>query len=230
MRLLSLTLPLVTIAAILLPPGAGAKPAADEWPLVFRDDFEKGADRWEPTDPKAWRVDELPGRGKVYHQHQQSKYTPPHRSPLNIALVKDLVVGDFVLEADVRSTSTAGAHRDMCLFFGYQDPAHFYYVHIAGAAGAADPHANQIFIVNNEPRKKISAKSTHTQPWDAAWHRVKLVRRIADGAIEVYFDGGKTPVMTATDKTFTHGRVGIGSFDDTGYWDNVTIRGMKLAK
>ena len=25
-------------------------------PLVFQDDFEKGAGRWEPTDPKGWKV------------------------------------------------------------------------------------------------------------------------------------------------------------------------------
>jgi len=35
------------------------------------------------------------------------------------------------------------------------------------------------------------------------------------------------PVMTANDKTFTWGRVGIGTFDDTGDWKEVTLRGKK---
>ena len=46
--------------------------------------FEKGADNWEPTDPKAWKVIETK-EGKFYSQFQQSKYNPPHRSPLNFA-------------------------------------------------------------------------------------------------------------------------------------------------
>ena len=35
----------------------------------------------------------------------------------------------------------------------------------------------------------------------------------------------KTPIMTATDTTFAWGQVGIGSFDDTGMWDDVKISG-----
>lgn len=197
-----------------------------ELPLVFEDDFEKGADRWEPTDPNAWKVIDLKGN-KVYSQFQQSKYKPPHRSPFNFALIKDVTVTDFVFEAKLQSTVKDYDHRDMCVIFGYQDPAHFYYVHLGKKT---DDHANQIFIVNNEPRKKISTKTSTGTPWTDDWHRVKLVRKVADGAIEVFFDDLKTPVMTATDKTFTWGRIGIGSFDDTGNWDDIKLRGVKVEK
>src|SRR5581483_9465584 len=148
----------------------------------------------------------------------------PHRSPLNISLIKDLTVTEFILDARLQSTGKDGAHRDMCLFFGYQDPAHFYYVHIAKKA---DDHANQIFIVNGKDRAKISTKSTDGTPWNDDWHHVRVVRRVAAGAIEIYFDDMKTPIMTASDKTFTWGRVGIGSFDDTGNWDDIMVRGMR---
>jgi hypothetical protein len=130
-----------------------------------------------------------------------------------------------VLEARLQSTVKDYGHRDMCLFFGYRDPAHFYYVHLGKQT---DDHANQIFIVNDAPRKKISTKTSPGTNWDDAWHQVKIVRRTADGAIEVYFDDMKTPVMTATDKTFTSGRIGVGSFDDTGNWDDVTLSGTRV--
>jgi hypothetical protein len=39
-----------------------------------------------------------------------------------------------------------------------------------------------------------------------------------------------TPVMTAVDKTFKWGQVGIGSFDDTGIFDNFVLRGVKVEK
>jgi hypothetical protein len=132
-----------------------------------------------------------------------------------------------VFQAKVQSTGKDVPHRDMCLFFGYQDSAHFYYIHIARSA---DDHANQIFIVNDAPRKKISATSTAGTKWTDGWHDVKIVRRTGDGAIEVYFDDMKRPIMTAQDKTFTWGRVGLGSFDDTGNWDNVRLRGMIVEK
>lgn len=203
-----------------------AQADSKDLPLLFEDSFDKGADRWEPTDKNAWKVIAV-DKGKAYSQFQQSKYAPPHRSPLNFSLIKDVYVDDFVFEAGVKSTGKDGAHRDMCMFFGHQDPAHFYYVHIAKKA---DDHANQIFIVNGEPRKKISLKSTPGTPWDDEWHQVKIVRRVADGVIEIYFDDMKTPIMTANDKTFTSGRVGIGSFDDTGMWANVKLRGVKVEK
>jgi hypothetical protein len=192
-------------------------------PLVFRDDFSKGAERWQPTDPQAWKVVKT-ADGPVYNQFRTSKYKPPFRSPLNISLVKNLVLTDFVLEAKVQSTGKDGPHRDMCLFFGYQDPAHFYYVHIAKQA---DDNANQIFIVNGAARKKISRTSTAGTPWDDRWHRIKVARRVADGAIEVFFDDMKMPIMTAQDKTFTWGQVGIGSFDDSGNWADISVRGRR---
>ena len=201
---------------------AGA--AADELPVLVEENFEQGAERWEPTDAKAWKVEELDG-SKVYSQFKKrSDYNPPHRSPYNIALLKDVTVGDFVLTAKVKSTHEDYPHRDACLFFGYQDPAHFYYVHLGKRA---DDHANQIFIVNEAPRTKISTTTTEGTNWTNEWHNVKIVRKVDDGTIEIYFDDMKKPVMTATNKEFVWGRIGLGSFDDTTAWDDIVLRGTK---
>jgi hypothetical protein len=195
-------------------------------PLVFQDDFEKGADRWQPTDPAAWKIVKT-NSGQYYSQFQLSKYKPPFRSPLNISLVKDLQVTDFVLTAKVLSTGKDGDHRDMCLFFGYQNPSHFYYVHMAKKT---DDRANQVFIVDGADRKKISTKTSKGTPWDDKWHYVKLVRKVGAGTTEVYWDDMKTPIMTAQDKTFTWGQVGVGSFDDSGHWDDVKVHGLLSKK
>lgn len=200
--------------------------AADKLPLLFEDDFENGADRWQPTDAKAWKILEVDGR-KVYNQFQKSNYNPPHRSPLNISLVKDVVVGDFDLTVKVQSTARDYGHRDVCLFLGYQDAKHFYYIHLAKQA---DPHANQIFIVNDAPRTMITEKKSEGTAWDDAWHSIKVVRRVADGTIEVYFDDMTTPHMAAKDKTFVWGQVGLGSFDDTANWDDFKLFGTKVEK
>ncbi len=197
----------------------------DKKPL-FSDDFEHSAEDWQPSDAKAWKIEEK-GGSKRYVQFQQSKFTPPHRSPLNYSLIKNVRVSNFVLSAKALSTGKDGAHRDMCLFFGYQDPAHFYYVHIAKKA---DDRANQIFIVNGKDRVKISTTSTDGTPWDDEWHAVKVVRDVDSGKIEIYWGDMKKPIMTAQDKTFTWGQVGIGSFDDTGLWDDVVLFGDRVEK
>jgi hypothetical protein len=236
---------LVSLAALCLssvtaPPGAvfgQGPPASAErgpgkaksrfgLPLILHEDFEAGSARWQPTDPNAWKVLALDGN-RVFALIAASRYRPPHRSPSNIALLKQVCVSDFVLEARVRSTTRDYPHRDMCLFFGYQDAAHFYYVHLGQRT---DPHANQIFIVDGAPRTKISIKTTRGTPWDENWHKVRIVRRTGDGTIEVYFDDMTRPVMLARNRRFLWGRIGLGSFDDTGYWDDVKLWGKRVTR
>lgn len=217
------------LLAAFAPAGKG-QPPEREWqglPLVFFDDFETAkTDRWQQSDPKAWRIDDRDGN-RVYNQFQQSQVKNPVRSPFNRALVKDLFVGDFMLDVKLHSTIKDYDHRDMCLFFGFQDPAHLYYVHFGKKA---DDHANQIFIVNNADRKKISTTSTAGTAWTEGWHHARIVRKVGPGTIEVFFDDMQKPIMTATDTTFTWGQVGIGTFDDTGEYDDVIVYGKKVER
>ena len=197
-------------------------------PLVYRDDFESGdvLARWQPSDPKAWKLIEQNGN-HVLSQFQHIETKTPVRSPFNRSMVKDVVVSNCVLDVRLQSTARDYPHRSLCLFFGYQDPAHLYYVHLGQKT---DDHANQIFIVNNEPRKKISTKTTEGTRWDQEWHHARVVRDVESGRIEVFFDDMSEPVMTAVDKTFTWGQVGIGSFDDTGNFDDILVYGDKVER
>jgi hypothetical protein len=198
----------------------------DGLPLIFADDFEHRADHWAPTDPKAWKISEADAQGKVYDQHRQSDYRPPHRSPSNLSLLKDIVVGDFVLLVKARSTALkAGGHRDCCIFFGYQDDEHFYYAH---QGLVRDAISNQLLKVDKGPRKPIGQTNAGS-PWDDdGWHQIKLVRRVNDGTIELYFDDMQTPAKTAVDKDFAWGQIGLGSFGDTAQWDDVKLYGQKV--
>ena len=192
------------------------------WPLVFQADFEDGnLAAWGATDPSAWRIEGGHG-GKVLSLFKNSSYSPPYRSPYNINLVRDVMVGSFSLELELLSTNSDYNHRDMCVFFGYQDPSHFYYVHMGKTA---DAHANSIFIVDDADRVSIAHYRTDGTPWDNNWHTVRLVRDVETGRIEVYFDGVSTPIMTAINHRFRWGRVGVGSFDDIGQFDDLQLRG-----
>jgi hypothetical protein len=215
---------LVVVVFVLLATVAGCNGLAEiggkKKPLVFEADFEDGnLDAWKATDSAAWRIEDGRG-GKVLALYKQSNYQPEVRSPVNINLIEDVGVGSFVLELKMRSTTKDYGHRDMCLFFGYQDPSHFYYVHIANQS---DAHANSIFIVNGQPRVSIAKTRTEGTKWDEKWHSVRLMRDIEAGTIEVFFDDSAEPIMTAVDHTFTLGKIGVGSFDDTGQFDEIKL-------
>ena len=213
-------------------PAQLARPAAPpatlhDMPLLFHDDFQSDKiTRWQPTDSAAWQLLEQGENVVLSLVKDESDYQPPVRSPLNRSLVRDLTVGDFVLDVRLQSTTRDYPHRSLCLFFGYQDDAHLYYVHFGQEA---DDHANQIFIVNGAPRTKISTTTTSGTKWDNAWHHARIVRNVDTGKIAVYFDNMSQPAMTATDATFTWGQVGVGSFDDTGNFDHVLVYGQRVS-
>jgi hypothetical protein len=201
-------------------------PAADHR-LQYEQSFGK-ADAlgdFVTSDPQVWRIaatHEVPALELM----GQSRYQPPVRSPVNLALIRDRIFGDFVLECDLMQTGREYGHRDMCLFFGFESPSRFYYAHIATAA---DDHAHNIFVVNDQPRTKVATETTKGVNWGLnVWHRVRVERTIGDGMIKVYFDDLKQPIMVAEDRTFGAGYVGFGSFDDTGMIANVRIWGPAM--
>ncbi len=213
------------------PVKADEGPSSKQLPLVFSEDFEQGSQRWETSDSKSWDLhqDRHPAAKSAGAQPNQvfglnrpiSDYQPKVRSPHNIALIKDLELEDFELTVRVRSTRDSGNHRDCCLFFNYQDPEHFYYVHLGAKP---DPHSGQIMIVNGEPRQAIT-QNVKPVPWDDEWHTARVVRDSKSGSIEVFFDDMQQPLMRAVDKTFGKGRLGIGSFDDMDDFDQIQVRG-----
>lgn len=207
------------VIATLAPPIRGD----EALPLVFEETFTEGADRWEPTDPAAWTLGKDGERAVWGLNKRTSAYQPKVRSPHNVALVKDLELTDTEITFQVKSTRDTGGHRDCCVFFNWRDPEHFYYVHLGAKP---DPASGQIMIVDGAPRRPLT-KNTKPVPWDDQWHTVKLVRDVDSGRIAVYFDDLETPLMETTDKTFTAGRVGIGSFDDMNDFTAVKVAGRK---
>jgi hypothetical protein len=200
----------------------GAEPAL---PLVFEESFAEGVSRWLPTDPEAWTLSRDGNRIVWGLNRRKSDYQPKVRSPHNIALVKNINLTDTVITFEVKSTLDTGNHRDCCVFFNYRDAEHFYYVHLGARP---DPNSGQIMIVDGAPRRPLT-ENTRPVPWDDDWHVVKLERDAEGGRIAVYFDDMDRPLMEATDRTFTTGQVGIGSFDDMNNFANVKVYGRGMA-
>lgn len=199
--------------------------------LAFCEAFDvpESINEFEFTQPGIWILSDTGNKTMALEFTGKSEqYIPTVRSPHTIGLISDLQFGSFVLEADLLQTGREYGHRDMCIFFGFQDSTHFYYAHMATKM---DDHAHNIFIVNDGPRTRISPESNDGIDWgDNIWHRVRLVRDIASGTIELYFDDMTQPIMKAKDKTFGTGYIGFGSFDDSGKIDNINVWSDKVVK
>lgn len=200
------------------PTAFAQKESKTESDVLFESSFSADDPRWTFSDPTAWRRSE---EGWLSLHQKVSSYVPSHRSPTHVALLGDVQAGNFSMDVSIRSTHADYGHRDVCLYFGYQGPDKFYYVHLGKVA---DEHCNQIFIVNEFDRTKISTRSNEGTPWDEEWHHVRMERDVESGEIRVYFDDMTTPTMRAVDKTFLTGQFGLGSFDDTADFDNLLIR------
>lgn len=215
-----------------------AAPAADdklpEWAKGATVDVQlndpKAATEFVVSDPAVWKhVVGEDRKGFLELQYDKktykSTYNPKHRSPVHIALLNTAVT-DFVMDVELMSTVEAYGHQDLCLFFGFESPEKYYYVHVARAA---DPNAHNVFIVNDAARKNIATETTKGVDWKKdTWHTVRLVRQATTGATEVYFDDMTKPIMKASDKTFQTGLVGFGSFDDTGRFRRLTLRAKSV--
>ncbi|MFN7877316.1 MAG: hypothetical protein ACK5PB_18500 [Pirellula sp.] len=187
--------------------------------LVFSDDFENGRSNWFTTDDASWDIVKSSDNHTLSINKRISNYTPKHRSPHNIAWIKDISLKTFAIKLKVRSTKDTGNHRDCCIFFSKQNADQFYYVHLGAKP---DPASGQIMIVNNAPRSPLTKNETQVA-WDDQWHDVMLVRHAESGLIEVFFDDMTKPIMQCKDTTFNQGSIGIGSFDDMNEFDEVRV-------
>ena len=199
----------------------------DELPLLAASDFESGnAEGWKPNYPAHWRVAERDG-SNVYEltaPGEQGKV----RAPTSWSLLEDYAVTSFVLSGRLKCfADETNPHRDICIFFHFQDPTHFCYVHFSASSDEAH---NIIGLVNGADRVKINAEPAGKSIFrltDTEWHHFKVTFDVASGKIEAYLDDLETPILTAVNKTLGHGLAGIGSFDDTGCFDDIILWGIE---
>jgi len=196
-------------------------------PLLAASDFRTGrAEGWQPNDPAHWRV--VGQDGTMVYELTAPGEQGKVRAPASWSLWAGHDVTSFEFTGRMKCyTDPAVPGRDMCVFFHFQDPTHFYYVHFAGES--ADVH-NIIGLVNGADRVKINAEpagSSVARMRDLAWHWFKVVYDARSGEIKAYLDNMTDPALTALDRTLGHGLVGVGAFDDTGCFADLRLRGSR---
>ena len=137
---------------------------------------------------------------------------------LQFALLDQARVGSFDFQTKIRREG-----RSMIIVFNYVDTLHFYYAHLSGDRRTDQPVHNGLFIVNGEPRKRIAGTEAPPALPDREWHQVRVARDASSGLIEVFVDGAKEHLFSVVDRTFTCGQIGVGSFDETGNFDDIAL-------
>lgn len=198
-------------------------------PPLISDDFEDGkAQDWEPNVPENWEVAEEDG-SLVYRL-----LTPgPEgkvRAPTSWSVLEDFDVSSFVFTGRLKCRAdTANKYRSVILVFHYQDPTHFCYAHFGAISNEVH---NIIGLVDGKDRVKINREpvgQSIPRLKDMNFHDFMVSYNAETGEIKAYLDDMRTPILTASDKTLSHGLVGVGSFDDTGSYDDIKLWG-KLFK
>ena len=197
-------------------------PGGSALQLCWMSDFASAKDiaRLEFSDPDVWTWRAGSGGEPAFLELTgSSHYAPPHRSPHSLALLRDLVVGDFELEVRAQQTGREYGHRDLCLFLAWRDPSHFAYVHLASAP---DEHAHNLFLVDGAARRRLGDVGEVGVAWgDGLTHDLRLEK--SGARVRVFFDGEEV-LDVDTGEPLPPGRVGVGSFDDTGRFARLRVR------
>jgi hypothetical protein len=113
---------------------------------------------------------------------------------------------------------------DVLVIFGFQDKLHFYYAHLSSDDGNVAVH-NGIFRVNGGDRERIAGTGARPALPTEEWRRVRVSRNTQSGEIKLFLDDDTEPRFQVTDRTHAYGLVGVGSFDNTGEFDDLRLSG-----
>ena len=199
----------VAAAALLV---AALSPAA-EWSV----DFSQGTDGWLVPRPSEWATP-TEGENRFLRLVEPGPIGEPRR-PVKFAVFEEACVGDFDASVRVRRKE-----KSLIVVFGYQDRAHFYYAHLSSDDGDHSVH-NGIFKVQGGSRYRIAGLGSAPALPEPEWTSIRIQRTVADGKIEVWAGDDPEPRFSVVDPSFRFGRLGLGSFDETGDFDDFKLTG-----
>ena len=149
----------------------------------------------------------------------------PIRKPAAFAVIKMDPLTKATVGMQLRSTAPAGAtNRNVVVLVGYQSPTRFYYVDLSGQT---DPARNGIFLVDGASARRVDRWNGEALLRDQALHDLRVEFDGTSGTIRVFMDHAHKALLSAYDATLPEGRVGVGSFDDTGEFRSVRVSGSR---
>jgi hypothetical protein len=174
--------------------------------------------QWSVPVASDWKVDQQDGT-PVLRLAEHRGPLPGPRRPIQFALTDTPNYGRLSVEVDVKPLGSS-----LMIVFAYRDEAHYDYAHLSVDTAAKQPVHNGIFHVYGGERVRISAeRGPAAFSATGRWHHVTLSHDAATGTVSVSVDGHRVPALQAVDLSLGPGKVGLGSFDETGEFKDVKI-------
>lgn len=173
-----------------------------------------------------WKVEKVDGFETLSLLVPKPSTQP--RRPTQFALAETPDYLTATVEAEVKKEPKGPQNRknSLIVVYAYRDADHFNYVHLSDDVGSASPHHNGIFHVYGGDRVRISPTEGEATLTEEKWYKVKLVYDGRSGKVEMFVDGKTSPSFRACDMSLNAGKIGVGSFFDTGQFRNVKITGV----
>jgi len=190
--------------------GAAVAGAADTLKIFGRE--------WSVPVAADWKVDQEEGTPVLRLMEHRGPLPGPRR-PIQFALANVEYSGRVTVEGDVKPLGGS-----LLIVFAYRDAAHFDYAHFSVDTGTKQPVHNGVFHVYGGERVRISSEQGPAAFSEKGrWHHVKLTHDARTGRVSVTVNDEAMPAIEAVDMSLGGGRVGIGSFDETGEFKNISI-------
>lgn len=141
------------------------------------------------------------------------------RRPHQFAILDDGPYEAVTIEVDVKRIG-----KSLLLVYAYQDEGHYNYVHISVDDPAKQPVHNGIFHVFGGERVRISPLEggPGALPTDD-WTHVKITWSGKTGEVVCHANGKTSGALRGIDLSLKHGKIGLGSFNETGAFRNLKI-------
>ena len=145
------------------------------------------------------------------------------RRPKQFAILQEGPFSSFTLEVEVKRNG-----KSLALAYAHQDEGHFNYAHISVDDPAKARVHNGVFHVFGGERVRISSLEGGPGLLPSAdWTKVKLVWDGKTGEVRCWADGKTSEALHGVDLSLKNGRVGLGSFNETGSFRNLKVNGVK---
>jgi YD repeat-containing protein len=178
---------------------------------------------WSVFDASDWQV-EGSGASQVLHLKVARPQEANPRAPMQYALAEEAGLARFTLEVemkpDVGKNNKAGS---TILVYAWRDNLHFNYVHLSSDTGREQPVHNGVFHVYGGDRVRISSEDGPRTFPNADWTPVRVDYDASKNLVETRVRGEKNPSLRGVDLSLGAGRIGLGSFFNTGSFRNFRL-------
>jgi len=184
------------------------KPQPDPQLLISEDFSSSSGNNFTVESGGGWSV----RNGK--YELQDSDRSVPSAANRNISIHNQYVPNNFTLSADASATATSSQWDDFSIIFNYQDRNNYYY---ASFNESDNDKTHGIF-------KVVAGVATQIANFDSliaggTTYAIEIER--TGNTIGVYRNGSLQ--ATVQDATFSRGKVGFGSLNNSATFDNLKV-------